>query len=230
MAATARSRTKPARLRPAAAARFLEGLPGAVRAEFLALDSPLAAQAYLDSFPYSTDHFYRCPARVLRERRAHCFDGALFAAAALRFLGHRPLLIDLYAERDDDHVLALFQRGGCWGALAKSNFVGLRYREPIYRSLRELVMSYFEGFYNVLAEKTLRGYTLPVDLARLDRLDWMSRDEGLDEVADALDRRQRVPVLSRAQVAALAPVDHRTFTAGMQGSLADGLWEPPGDS
>src|SRR5439155_793750 len=93
-----------------------------------------------------------------RERVAHCYDGALFAAAALRRLGHPPLLVNMYAERDDEHLLAVFKQAGHWGAVAKSNFVGLRYRDPIYRTLRELVMSSFQDYFNVQGDKTLRGY------------------------------------------------------------------------
>jgi hypothetical protein len=212
----------------AAMDRFLDGLGDAERRRFCGLDSPAAIQAFLDSIPYSADPFYRCPARVLRDRLAHCFDGALFAAAALRRLGFPPLVVDLYAERDDDHMLALWQRDGCWGALAKSNFVGLRFREPIYQSLRELVMSYFEAFYNVDREKTLRGFTVPLDLADLDGLAWMEADDGLDTVAQRLDALDRTPVLTPGMAARLSPMDARSFEAGMLGVDAAGLWRPPG--
>ncbi|HEX8984762.1 MAG TPA: hypothetical protein VF767_05000, partial [Bryobacteraceae bacterium] len=91
----------------------------------------------------------RSPRRVLRDRVAHCLEGALFGAAALRVQGRPPLLVDLEAVRDDDHVLAVFRERGLWGAVAKSNYAGLRYREPVYRTLRELAMSYFEQYYNL---------------------------------------------------------------------------------
>jgi hypothetical protein len=214
----------------AAMRRFVAALRKEERDTILALDTPLAIQAFLDSIPYSVDHFYRCPARVLRDRVAHCFDGALFAAAALRRLGHPPLLVDLVAERDDDHLLAIFRRGRFWGAIAKSNFVGIRYREPIYKSLRELVMTYFEPFYNVLRQKTLRGYTVPLNLVRGDPSDWMTSDEQLEEIADRLDRSRHIPILSREQVAELALVDERSFVSGMQGADAAGLWVPPAAS
>ncbi|MCU0644839.1 MAG: hypothetical protein MUC94_11320, partial [bacterium] len=103
------------------------------------LSTPNKIQLFLDELTYSADEFYRCPRRVLHDRKAHCFDGALFAAAALHFIGYPPLILDLVPnDRDDDHLLALFKMNGHWGALAKSNFVGLRFREPIYRNLREL--------------------------------------------------------------------------------------------
>jgi hypothetical protein len=207
-------------------ARFLGGLEPAERDLFRALDSPARIQAYLDSIPYSPDPFYRCPRRVLRDRRAHCFDGALFAAAALRQLGFPPLVLDLYAERDDDHMLALWQRDGYWGALAKSNFAGLRFREAIYESLRELTMSYFEDFYNVEREKTLRGFALPLDLGELDALGWMERDDGLEELARRLDELDRTPLLTPKMIAGLSALDARSYRSGMLGTDAAGLYRP----
>jgi hypothetical protein len=127
------------------------------------LQRPERIQRFLDEeVGYDTgDGGARCrsPRRVLRERLAACMDGALFAAAALRVNGHPPLLLDLEAERDDDHVLAIFRQHGRWGAIAKSNYAGLRFREPVYRTLRELVMSYFEHYYNLRREKSLRNYS-----------------------------------------------------------------------
>jgi hypothetical protein len=216
----------PAPAAPSAVTRFLASLDPPERDLLRGLDSPARIQELLDSIPYSVDHFYRCPRRVLRDRVAHCFDGALMAAAALRCLGLPPLVVDLYAVRDDDHMLAVWQRDGCWGALAKSNFVGLRFREPIYQSLRELVMSYFEGFYNVEREKTLRGFTVPLDLSELDGLAWMESDDGLETVANHLDALDRTALLTAGMIAGLSPMDSRSFEAGMQGADAAGLWRP----
>lgn len=193
---------------------------------FRPLHSPFAIQAFLDTVPYSADPIYRCPRRVIRDRKAHCFDGALFAAAALRRIGYQPLILDMLAERDDDHLLALYKADGHWGSIAKSNFVGLRFRDPVYQSLRELIMSYFEDFYNIEGEKTLRGYTLPVDLSRFDRLDWMMKDDGLDEVASSLDRQRRFSILTKAQSEQLQKMDERSYHAGMMGVNPDGLWRP----
>src|SRR5262245_29325511 len=124
-------------------------------APFPALASPAAVQEFLDGTAYSSEPVYRCPASVLRDGTAHCFDGAVFAAAALRRLGERPRIFELLTVpgRDDTHVVALYRRGGAWGAVAKSNFVGLRFREAVYRNLRELALSYFEVFYNPLRER-----------------------------------------------------------------------------
>jgi len=190
------------------------------------LDSPAAIQAFLDEVPYSADPFYRCPARVLRDRKAHCFDGALFAAAALRPLGFPPLIVDMLPEHDDDHILAIFKVEGCWGAVAKSNFVGLRFREPVYASLRELVMSYFDVFFNVAREKTLRGYTVPLNLRSFDRRHWMTRDEPLEDIATRLDEIRKISVVTPAMVARLSLMDRRSYDAGMMGSLAEGLYKP----
>jgi hypothetical protein len=193
---------------------------------FRRLTTPREIQAYLDELPYSADPFYRCPLRVLRERTAHCFDGALFGAAALRRLGHPPLILDIVPNnRDDDHLLALFKRNGHWGAVAKSNFVGLRFREPVYRTLRELVMSYFEQYHNVAGEKTMRGYTVPLNLKTFDKLDWMTRDEPLEGVAQRLDEVRQVKVVTEAMIAELSQVDERSLKAGLQGVNEAGLFK-----
>lgn len=191
------------------------------------LTTPARIQAFLDSIPYSTEPVYRCPLRVLRERKGHCFDGALFAAAMLRRLGHPPLVLDMLPnERDDDHMLAVYRVDGHWGAVAKSNFAGLRYREPVYRSLRELVMSYFEAFFNIEGEKTLRGYTLPLNLEAFDGENWMASDAPLEAIALRLDRVRRVSLLTPRMVANLAPVDARSYQAGMLGADPAGLFKP----
>ena len=191
------------------------------------LTTPAKIQAFLDELPYSTEHIYRCPLRVLRERMAHCFDGALFAAATLRRLGYPPLIMDLLPnERDDDHMLAIYKRRRHWGAIAKSNFVGLRFREPIFRTLRELVMSYFEQFYNLEHEKTLRSYTLPLNLKSFDPLDWMTQDDFLEHIARRLDRVRRVPVLTEPMISALSLVDERSYRAGLMGANEAGLYKP----
>jgi len=161
----------------------------------------------------------RSPRRVLRDRVAHCLEGALFAAAALRAQGFPPLLLDLEAVRDDDHVLAIFKQRGRWGAVAKSNFAGLRYREPVYRTLRELVMSYFEHYFNLRGEKTLRNYSRPVNLARFDRIGWMTTEQDLWAVSDHLFAISHTPLLPRGLEWRLARVDKRLFAAGLVGTV-----------
>src|SRR5271165_3099511 len=119
------------------------------------LKDPYGIQRFLDDLPYHLADTAWSPRLVLREKTAHCLEGAIFAAAALRANGYPPLIIDFEATRDTDHVLAVYQTDGFWGAIAKSNFSGLRYREPVYRSLRELAISYFEDYFNLLGERTL---------------------------------------------------------------------------
>jgi hypothetical protein len=188
-----------------------------------ALNTPEKIQRFLDcDIGYNKEiggPTCRSPRRVLRDRVAHCLEGALFAAGALRVLGFPPLLLDLEAIRDDDHVLAIFKQGAHWGAIAKSNYSGLRFREPVYRNLRELVMSYFEHYYNPAGEKTLRSYSRPVNLTRFDRISWMTTENDLWIVSDYLFRIPHTPVLPRGLVRRLARVDDRLFAAGLVGAI-----------
>lgn len=190
------------------------------------LTDPAEIQGFLDTLPYSADETYRCPRSVLRDRRAHCFDGALFAAAALRRLGHPPLLVDMRAVRDDDHIIAIFRRGGRIGAVAKSNFVGLRYRDAVFRTLRELVLSYFDDYFNLDRERTLRAYSAPLDLSRFDSLSWETSDKDLETIADRLDAIRHFPLLTSRQEATLSKVDERSYRAGMFGINRAGLYKP----
>lgn len=207
---------------------LLDMLDETQRHMFLDLKTPFDIQTYLDSIPYVSEDLNRSPLRVMRDRQCHCLDGGLFAAAALRQLGYRPLILDLIPEpgTDDDHVLAIFSRDGLYGALAKSNFVGLRYREPIYRGLRELVMSYFEFFFNIDGVKTMRGYTRPLDLNRYDRYNWLCSERGVEKVVQRFYRLCSIPVLSAQSAAKLSLVDKRTYDGGLLGVNYDGLYRP----
>jgi len=196
----------------------------AERAALRRLSTPRRIQDLLDQFAYRTEDDPASPRRALAERRAHCFDGALLAAAVLRFHGHPPLLLDLRAVHDDDHVLAVFQVDGNWGAIAKSNFVGLRYREPIHRTLRELALSYFEPYYNLKKRRTLREYSArPLDLRRFDRLGWEFDETAAPPVAARLDATPHRPLLTPAQQGRLTPLDPRSFRAGMVGTDLAGV-------
>lgn len=190
------------------------------------LKSPDAVQRLLETIPYSTEPIYRSPRSVLRDRRAHCFDGAMLAAAALERLGHRPLLVDLRAWRDDDHVLAVYKVGACWGAVAKSNFVGLRGRDPVYRSLRELAMSYFENYFNLDRVKSLRSVSRPVDLRRFEAHAWRTNDSAMEDIAGALDTARHELLVTPAQVRALPPIDQRTWAGHTVGTDFAGAISP----
>jgi len=197
------------------------------RAVLARLNTPHKIQAFLLELPYSADESYRCPRSVLRDRTAHCFDGSLFAAAALRHIGYPPLIVDMLPnDRDDDHLLAVYKLKGLWGAVAKSNFSGLTYREPIHRTLRELVLSYFEQFYNVQREKTLRSYTVPLNLRRFDSLNWMGSDDHLDAIATRLDEIRKISLITPSMVRRLSPVDERSYQAGLLGANWKGLFKP----
>jgi hypothetical protein len=207
---------------------FEANLDQSQRQIFSSLNSPKEIQAFLDSIPYSPENANRCPLSVLRDRQAHCLDGALFAAAALRRLGYPPILIDLLPEpgTDDDHVLAIYKVNGSYGALAKSNYSGLRYREPVYRPLRELVMSYFDDFFNVYGQKTLRSYTIPLRLSRIDSANWMWSDAGADEVEQRLGKLRKITLLTDEMAAGLSAIDPLSFQAGMLGANEAGLYKP----
>ena len=196
--------------------------PGEWRA-LRALGRPIGIQRALDAMPYHKGKTAWSPRRVLRERTAHCLEGAIFAAAALRALGFPPLVFDLEAVQDTDHVLAVFRVDGRWGAIAKSNFAGLRYREPVYRDLRELAMSYFDGYMNLRGERTLRAYSVPVNLARFDRVHpgWMTAPGDLWWVAEQLVGVRHHALLSPAMIARLSTVDRRSRTAALVGYQAD---------
>jgi hypothetical protein len=183
------------------------------------LSPPSRIQRFLDDeLAYDVDgKACRSPRRVLRERVAKCLDGALFAAAALRMQGYPPLLVDLEAVFDTDHVLAVYRTSSGWGSLARSNFSGLRSREPIHRTVRELVLTYFESYFNLRREKTLRTYSRPVDLSRFDRRNWMTAEEDLWYVAEHLVEVPHVRILTKTAERRLATVDRRTFAAGLVG-------------
>ncbi|MFB3916953.1 MAG: hypothetical protein ACE14M_09490 [Terriglobales bacterium] len=182
-----------------------------------ALRTPFGVQRFLDSLPYHHAQTAWSPRRVLREGTAHCLEGAIFAAAALRVLGFRPLLWDLEAVRDVDHVLAVYRYDGHWGAVGKSNFAGLRFREPVHRSLRELAISYFDVYYNLLGERTLRAYSRPVDLSRFDDRAWMTTEEPVWFIPEHLVEIKHTPLLTPYQTRRLNRLDARAKAAGLVG-------------
>lgn len=191
-------------------------LPAHVRT-LRALKTPAHIQRFIDAIPYQYANTAWSPHRVLRERKGHCLEGALVAAAALRVNGHPPLLMDLEAVHDDDHVLAIYRVHGLWGSIAKSNFAGLRFRVPVYRTLRELALSYFEQYYNLRGERTLRSYSRPVNLARLDRQGWMTSEEDVWFVPEALIAARHYPLFPDKVARSLPRLDRRSFNAGMTG-------------
>jgi hypothetical protein len=194
------------------------GLTPAEAARLRRLSPPWRIQKFLDELDYDfRSEGCRSPRRVLRERNVQCMDGALFAAAALRVQGQKPLILDLEAVQDDDHVIALYRVRGLWGGVARSNYSGLRFREALFPTVRDLVLSYVEGYFNLRRQKTLRRYSRPFDLSRFDAIDWMTSEEDLWEIPNHLvgipHRRLHTPARERA----LAPVSKVVFEAGLVG-------------
>lgn len=197
------------------------GLTRAETAQLRRLSTPAKIQAYLDGLTYNLERggeTLRSPRRVLRDRTAHCAEAAFLAAAAFRVNGRPPLVVDLEAVRDDDHVIAVYRETRLWGAVALSKFAGLRFRAAVYRTLRELVMSYFEDYYNWDGERTLRAYSRPVSLARFDRIGWMSAEEDLWAITDHLARIPHVALIGVASARRLPMVDRRSYDAGIHGA------------
>ncbi len=178
---------------------------------------PHGIQRFMDDLPYHLEDTAWSPRRVLRQQTAHCLEGALFAAAALRVLGHPPLIVDFEAEHDTDHVVAAFKVKNHWGALAKSNYTGCRYREPVYRSLRELAMSYFNTYFNMRRERTMRTFSRPVNLARFDDREWMTTEEPIWFIPVYLFEVKHYKLLTPAMIKHLHRVDERTFQGEVLG-------------
>ncbi|HWZ42389.1 MAG TPA: hypothetical protein VNW97_02890 [Candidatus Saccharimonadales bacterium] len=181
------------------------------------MKTPYGIQKYLDAMPYHLADTGWSPRVVLRENTSHCFEGAMLAAAALRVNGYPPLIIDLEAEKDTDHVVAVYRERGHWGALAKSNYTGCRYREPVYRSLRELALSYFDVYFNLRRERSLRTFSRPVNMARFDHLDWMTSEKPLWFVAEYLFDIKHYKLLRPGMAKRLHRLDERSFRAGCLG-------------
>ena len=186
-----------------------------------ALTSPAKIQNFLDEMiGYNTEPgSATCysPRLVLKHGVAHCMEGAMLGAVALRRLGFPPLIVDLEAVRDSDHVLAVYRIEGRWGALAKSDYSGLRSREPVYLSIRELVMSYFEHYYNPAGEKTLRSFSRPVSLTRFDRKGWMTAERDVWEIPTHLCEIPHTEILTGTMVKRLSRMDRRLYDAGRLG-------------
>ena len=178
---------------------------GLTRSEFATLerlDTPQKIQEFVSSLRSNFEvggQTCLSVREVLRQRRAHCIEGAMLAACALWIHGEPPLLLDLQAERDYDHVVALFRRNRCWGAISKTNPPLLRWRDPVYRTLRELAMSYLHEYANKRGHKTLRRYSRPFDLRRIDPKDWVTNGKNCWDIGDAIDGTVHYPLITSRQ-------------------------------
>jgi len=186
---------------------------------FKKLTTPAKIQDFLDSFPRNMEKkgmTCMSPRRVLREKKMHCYEGALTAATALWVNGEEPLLMDLRSDKTDyDHVLALYQRNGYWGAISKTNYATLRFRDPVYKTIRELALSYFhEYFVNETGKKSLRECSLrPFELKKFGA-DWVTAEEDLFEIAAALDDAPHQLLLPKQNRRFLRPADKMELKAG----------------
>jgi hypothetical protein len=183
------------------------------------LNTPKKIQDFLNKIPINFEEkgdTCMSPRMVLKNNKAHCIEGAMLAALALRLNEEKPLLVDLTAVKSDfDHVICVFKRKGKWGAISKTNHAVLRYREPVYKTIRELVMSFFHEYIdNDTRNKNLRSYSLPVNLSRFDKLNWMTSENDVWEIPDYLAKVRHFPILTRSQIAGLRKADKIEIEAG----------------
>ncbi|HKZ33779.1 MAG TPA: hypothetical protein VJ142_00880 [Candidatus Nanoarchaeia archaeon] len=182
------------------------------------LNTPGKIQDFLNRIPINFEEkgdTCMSPRMVLKNRKAHCIEGAMLAAAALRVHGEKPLVVDMTATKKDfDHVICVFKKDGKWGAIGKTNHAVLRYREPIYKSIRELVMSFFHEYFDDDGKKNLRSYSAPVDLSRFDHFNWMASEEDIWYIPDYLEKIKHFPILTRSQIAGLRKADRVELDAG----------------
>jgi len=190
-----------------------------------ALRTPAHIQAYLDELPYDEDGGADSPRVVMRNEKAQCFSGVLFACAALRELGFAPRLMYIDAVTDDGHCLAVYEKDGLWGALAKSNYTTLRAREAVYPYIA-LGLSYFEGYFNQYGKRTMRSFTVPVELEPFEPRGWRFSEKELMYIDRAIDLAPKAWTLPRGIAGDLSQVNERLRAAGLLGSNPKGLWKP----
>ncbi|HSS26351.1 MAG TPA: hypothetical protein VLL50_00205 [Usitatibacter sp.] len=192
---------RPGRRRPARPSEL--GLAPREFAILKRLSTPAKIQAFLNTIPINHEiggETVLSVREVLRQRRAHCIEGAMLAAAALWANGDPPLVMHLDCDTSDyPHVIALFRRGGAWGAISKTNGTPLRYRDPIYRTLRELALSYFHEYSNKRGHKTLRSYSISFDLRRIESADWVTAAKSCWKAHDRLTELRHFPLITARQ-------------------------------
>ncbi len=175
------------------------------------INTPRKIQEFINTIPINFEEegdTCLSPRSVLKKKKAHCIEGAMLAAVALRLQGFAPLIVDLTASKDDDdHVIAVFNQNGHWGAISKTNHAVLRYRDPIYKNIRELVLSFFHEYFDKKGRKTLRSYTEPIDLSKFDDQGWITSEKDVWFIADHLVKVPHVPLLTRSQIALLKKPD-----------------------
>ena len=195
---------------------FESRLPKDLRKKFNQLNTPFAIQNYLDSVTYKGEERDRSPLNMMLDNQGHCLDGGFLAALCLWRIGFKPLLIDIVPDPgvDDDHILALYQIEGRWGALAKTNYINLGFREPVYKNLRELVMTYFEHYVSIHRQKVLTGYTRIFDASHYTRFNWAWDEAGANHVYHKhFYGRKPIPLITKSMAKRLSPVTKLTYEA-----------------
>lgn len=201
-------------------------LPRDVQSGLRRLNKPEKLQEWVEALKYNPDSSCRSAIRVWHEKQGHCFEGALFGAFCLEFHGHKPLLLDLRSERDDDHVVAIFRGKKGWGAISKSNTTMLGYRPPYYASVRELAMSYFPFYFNTKAQMSLRAWSGPVNLnaPRFKKWDWRFGAGDLIELGYALNDAPEKKIMSKQELLKMPRAPQRVVAACFMDSDPEGLY------
>jgi hypothetical protein len=196
--------------------QFETRLPKGLQKKLHSLNTPFAIQEYLYSLTYKGEERDRSPLNVMLDGQGHCLDGGFLASLCLWRIGFKPLLIDIVPDPgvDDDHVLALYQIEGRWGALAKTNYINLGFREPVYKNLRELVMTYFEHYVSIRQQKCLTGYTRIFDASRYTRYNWAWEEAGANVVYhEYFYGRKPIPLITKSMAQRLSPVSDHAYAA-----------------
>src|SRR3989344_1028387 len=182
------------------------------------LNTPRKIQDFLEELEINFEEngdTCKSPRVVLKTRKAHCVEGAMLAATILRINGYKPLVVDLTSNKKDyDHVVAVFKQDGLWGAISKTNHASLKYRDPIYKSIRELVLSYFNEYFLDSGKKTLRSYSMPVDLSRFDKLNWVTSKKDVWFVPEYLGKIKHIPIVNKKQIFNLRKAETIEIEAG----------------
>lgn len=182
------------------------------------LNTPSKIQSFINSLQINFEEkkeTCQSPKTVLKSRKAHCMEGAMLAACILRYHGFEPLLLDIEATpKDFDHVVALFKIDNLYGSISKTNHSVLRYREPIYKSIRELALSFFHEYFTDSGAKTMRNYSNPVNLKKFDNLNWMTSDDEVWFIPDYLTKISHKPILNKKQISNLRKADEIEIQAG----------------
>jgi hypothetical protein len=189
------------------------------------LDTPESVQAFLDNIPYNTESTCRSPRRVIADNKANCMEGAFFAAACLELHGFNPSVVYMIAVRDDGHAITLFKRNGRYGSVAKSNFTGLRYRSAVHKTVREVVLTYFDQHFNTQRELTLRKYTQPLYLSESLFPHWKIREDDLFDLSDYIDKLRTYTLVTHSMEESLRLVDELLYKAGLLGANRKGLYK-----